>query len=56
MAVNQGTKKICSQSLYMVEACDGSKITMDNLCLRQLPNCVAHLVYDNGKRISLYTL
>jgi len=56
MAVNQGTKKTRSQSRCMSEACDGAKITMDTLGLGQLQNCVAHLVYDDGKRISLYTL
>ena len=44
--------KIRSQGRCMSEACDGVKITVDTLCLRQLPNCVAQLVAYDGQKIS----
>ena len=56
MGVKQGRKEKRSQARCMSEACDGAKITVDTLCLRQLPNCVAHLVSDDGQRISLHIL
>jgi len=56
MGVKQGRKEKHSQARCMSETCDGAKITVDTLCLRQLPNCVAHLVSNDGQRKSLHIL
>jgi hypothetical protein len=36
----------------MSEACDSVKVTVDTLCLRQLPNSVSQLVPYGGQKIS----